>query len=500
MLGVSDTSLYKDTAVAHQIDLRTLLGTLDAGVIYPDTDVLVSGVAYRSDVVVPGDAFFAIRGFAHDGHRFAEEAASRGASVAIVEHTVDSLRVPQVLVPDSRRALALGSAAFFGHPSQRLDVVGITGTNGKTTTTYLLDSILRAAALTTGLIGTVETRVAGERRETARTTPESADLQRLLAEMVDSGVNNAAMEVSSHAIDLHRVDGIRFAVAAFTNLTQDHLDYHHTLEEYASVKRRLFEDFEVGARVVNIDDPLGAAMASDLDVEWTIGRLESATVRAVDERAHSAGTEFTLRTRDAGVPIRLPLAGAYNVSNALVAAGSALALGIDLGTVKVGLEAAPQVPGRLERIEAGQEYTVIVDYAHTPDSLEKALTAVGAITPGRVIVVFGCGGDRDPEKRPLMGRAAGSLADHVVVTTDNPRSEDPVGIILQVEDGLRDAGASWQVEIDRRQAIAAALGQAVAGDTVLIAGKGHENYQIFSDRTIHFDDREVAREEVQRAC
>ncbi len=489
-----------DVTVTHSTTMRSLLEVLEAPSPSGAADVPISGLAYRSDRVRPGDAFFAIRGFVHDGHAFAADAVSRGAAVLVVERALEGLSIPQVVVVNTRIALAIGAAAFFDQPSSALDVVGITGTNGKTTTTYLLDSILRADGRTTGLIGTVETRVAHERRPAGRTTPESADLQALLAEMRDRGVSGVAMEVSSHAIDLHRIDGIRFAAVAFTNLTQDHLDYHHTLEEYASVKRRLFEDFHAGTRVVNVDDALGAAMASELGVECTVGRAERADVRALDEHGDARGTAFTLRTPSGEARVRLPLAGAYNVSNSLVAAGCAVSLDVDLTTVVTGLETAPQVPGRLERVDAGQAFAIIVDYAHTPDSLEKAVAAVAAVTVGRVIVVFGCGGDRDPEKRPLMGRAAGRLADHVVVTTDNPRSEDPVGIILQIEDGLREMGASWQVEVDRRQAIAAAVSQAAPGDSVLIAGKGHEDYQIFADRTIHFDDREVAIEEVRRTC
>ena len=489
-----------DVTVTHSTTMRSLLEVLEAPSPSGAADVPISGLAYRSDRVRPGDAFFAIRGFVHDGHAFAADAVSRGAAVLVVERVLEGLSVPQVVVVNTRIALAIGAAAFFDQPSSALDVVGITGTNGKTTTTYLLDSILRADGRTTGLVGTVETRVADERRPAGRTTPESADLQALLAEMRDRGVNGVAMEVSSHAIDLHRIDGIRFAAVAFTNLTQDHLDYHHTLEEYASVKRRLFEDFHAGTRVVNVDDALGAAMASELGVECTVGRAERADVRALDEHGDARGTAFTLRTPSGEARVRLPLAGAYNVSNSLVAAGCAVSLGVDLTTVVTGLETAPQVPGRLERVDAGQAFAIIVDYAHTPDSLEKAVAAVKAVTLGRVIVVFGCGGDRDPEKRPLMGRAAGRLADHVVVTTDNPRSEDPVGIILQIEDGLRQTGASWQVEVDRRHAIAAAVSQAAPGDSILIAGKGHEDYQIFADRTIHFDDREVAMEEVRRRC
>lgn len=463
-------------------------------------DVGVTGVAYRSDAVVRGDLFVCVPGFAFDGHDFAADAVRRGAAALVVERPVEGVEVPQFLVVDTRRALAHVSAVFFGEPSKRLRVVGITGTNGKTTTTYLMDSILHAAGERTGLIGTIETRVGDERLPAVRTTPESSDLQALLARMVDEGVSAVSMEVSSHAIDLHRVDAVWFAVAAFTNLTQDHLDYHHTIEEYFSVKKRLFTDFGIGARVVNIDDPSGADMAREIDGCLTVGRSEAADVRAVGVQLSATGATFTLVVPRGSSTVNLPLAGAYNISNALVAAGCAVALGCDIGTIVAGLEATSQVPGRLERVQCGQEFAVVVDYAHTPDSLEKAIRAMREVTDGRVIVVFGCGGDRDPDKRPLMGRAAGENADFTIVTSDNPRSEDPVGIIVQIEDGLRGTGAVYEVEVDRRRAIARALAAAEPGDAVLIAGKGHEDYQIFADRTVHFDDREVACEESRARC
>ena len=463
-------------------------------------DVGVSGVSYNSKTTRPGDAFFCIRGFAHDGHDFAADAASKGAAALVVERELPGVHVPQFLVANSRVALALGSSAFYGEPSRSVDVVGLTGTNGKTTTAYLVDAIARKAGRRTGLIGTVETRVGDLALPSGRTTPESSDLQRLLAHMRDDGVSSVAMEVSSHAIDLHRVDGVRFAVAGFTNLTQDHLDYHHTLEEYFSVKRRLFTEFEVGRRVINIDDPLGEDIAREVEDVVTVGRSSKAMVRASDERLTALGARFVLETQAGSAEVSLPLAGAYNVSNALVAAGCGLALGIPLADVVAGLEAAQQVPGRIERIDCGQPFAVVVDYAHTPDSLEKATMAMRSVTDGRVIVVFGCGGDRDPEKRPLMGAAAGRSADVVIVTSDNPRSEDPVGIILQIEDGLRTSSAEYEVIVDRRHAIERAIAIARPGDSVLVAGKGHEDYQIFAERTIHFDDREVVRETLGARC
>lgn len=480
----------------NQRNIRELVGP-EAKPLSADATT-VTGIAYRSDSVLPGDAFFCISGFAHDGHDFAA-AAIRAGAVAVVAERALSVNVPLYVVPDTRSALARAAAALYRDPSASMQLVGITGTNGKTTTAYLLESIMRAAGKTTGLIGTVETLVAGERMVSARTTPESLDLQRLLSDMRGAGVGAAAMEVSSHAIDLHRVDSVRFAVAAFTNLTQDHLDFHHTIEEYASVKKRLFTDLDVEVGVINIDDPFGAGIVRDLTDPILVGRSATASIRALDEELDATGASFTLSTPEGNARLRLPLAGAYNVSNALVAAGCGLALGYGLDVVVHGLEAAPQVPGRLERIECGQPFSVIVDYAHTPDSLEKAIDAVRQVTDGRVIVVFGCGGDRDPDKRPMMGAAASRAADYAIVTSDNPRSEDPVGIILQVKDGMSANGAESEIEVDRRTAIARAIGIARKGDSVLIAGKGHEDYQIFADRTVHFDDREVARE-VLSAC
>ena len=463
-------------------------------------DTSVTGIAYRSDDVRPGDAFFCVPGGVHDGHDYASAAVAAGAAALVVEHLLPELDVPQYVVPSARHALALASAAFWGKPSTAMNVIGITGTNGKTTTTYLLDSILRAAGHETGVIGTVETRIGDTRLSASRTTPESSDLQMLLARMRDEGVSAVSMEVSSHAIDLGRVDGVTFAAVGFTNLTQDHLDYHHTLEEYAAVKKRLFTDFAAAAHVIDIDDSFGASMARGLDGAITVGRGESATVRATEESGTSGGSRFTLVTPQGSHVVRLPLAGAFNVSNALLAAGCALSMGIAFETVVSGLEAAPQVPGRMERVDAGQPFSVLVDYAHTPDSLDKAIHAVKRVTTGRTIVVFGCGGDRDPAKRELMGAVAGSGADVVVVTSDNPRSEDPATIVRQVVSGLEGSSAIHEVVLDRRGAIARAIALATPGDSVLIAGKGHEDYQIFADKTVHFDDREVAFEELTARC
>lgn len=461
----------------------------------------VSSVEYDSRAVVAGALFVCVKGFQADGHSFAERAVQAGARVLCVERVLPEVTVPQIIVPDTRKALAHIAARFYGEPSKQLSVVGITGTNGKTTTTYLLDSILQHAGQKTGVIGTVETRAGDKRVQASRTTPESAELQKILAAMVQEGVESVAMEVSSHAIDLHRIDDVTFGAVAFTNLTQDHLDYHRSMERYLAAKKRLFTDFETKARVIDIDNEVGLRLASELSADYditTVGRSEQALIRAINLEPQMHGTKFTLVTPRGNAPVELPLAGAYNIDNALVAAGCAYNLGVEPDVIARALSEAPQVPGRLERILVGQPFEVVVDYAHTPDSLEKALNAMRAVTDGKVIVVFGCGGDRDPGKRPIMGKVAGGCSDIAIVTSDNPRSEDAIAILLQVEDGLRASGGHFSTEIDRRHAIERACVLARPGDCVLIAGKGHEDYQIFAHHTIHFDDREVARESLKK--
>lgn len=479
-------------------DLRNLLS--DADVLVGES-VEVEGLAYDSRKVVPKDAFFCIPGLQSDGHDFAREAVSRGATALVVTRRLAELAdVPQIVVADARKALAVAAAALYGSPSRKLSIVGVTGTNGKTTTTYLVDSILRRSGLATGLIGTVETRIRENAIPAERTTPESLDLQRLLAQMSAEGVEAVAMEVSSHAIDLGRVDAVSFAVGAFTNLTQDHLDYHGSMEAYGAVKLRLFTELDVAQRVINIDDPVGVSFAEMVDDPLTVGTSAGAAIRATEVELMPDSSRFVLSTPSGQTPVTLPIAGSYNVSNALVAAGCAYALGIPLAEIATGLAHATQVPGRLERVSAGQDFSVFVDYAHTPDSLRQVLEAIKRVTQGRVIAVFGCGGDRDPAKRPLMGEAVSAVADHAIITSDNPRTEDPDAIIAQILPGMSVGGATYQVEVDRRQAIASALSMAGPDDSVLIAGKGHEDYQIFADRTVHFDDREVAFEELSARC
>jgi UDP-N-acetylmuramoyl-L-alanyl-D-glutamate--2,6-diaminopimelate ligase len=452
-------------------------------------DVEVADLAYDSRAVGPGTLFFCVPGFKIDGHDFAPRAVERGAAALVVERPLD-LGVPEVLVESAREAMAPAAAAFHGDPTARLDVVGITGTNGKTTTAFLVRALLQAAGRQTGLLGTVTSVIGGEERPVVRTTPEAIDLQRDFAEMVAGGDVACAMEVSSHALELHRADAIHWDVAVFTNLTQDHLDFHPTMEEYFLAKRRLFR---AGARtaVVNVDDSYGRRLAAELPDAVTFG-IESAdaAVRATDVEVTLTGSTF----RVGELELRSPLPGRFNVLNVLGALAAVRALGVPDDVTAGALPGAGRVPGRFEPVDAGQPFAVLVDYAHTPDSLENVLRAARDLAEARVIVVFGAGGDRDRGKRPLMGRAARELADRVVVTSDNPRSEEPEAIIAEILQGTGE-GPEVEALVDRREAIARAVEVADAGDVVVIAGKGHEQGQEFEDgRKIPFDDVTVARE------
>jgi UDP-N-acetylmuramoyl-L-alanyl-D-glutamate--2,6-diaminopimelate ligase len=458
-----------------------------------DAEVTVRDVAYRSSEVLPGALFFCVPGAITDGHRFASDANRAGAAVCVVEHWLD-ISCTQVLVPSTREAMGPVSAAFFGRPTDRITVVGVTGTNGKTTTTYLLESIFAAAGLTPGVIGTTGVRVAGRPEPFDRTTPEAPDLQRLLAGMADRGVAAVAIEASSHGLDQHRVDGTRFACAVFTNLSLDHLDYHGTMEEYYRAKARLFSPSLAERAAVNVDSPEGQRLAEATVIPTlTFGFDDDAILRARASELSSSG--LTLETD--GLIVTSRLRGAFNVYNCLGAIAAARQVEIEDEAIVRGIAALRGVPGRLEPVEAGQPFTVLVDYAHTPDSLENVLRAVRGFTPGRVLVVFGCGGDRDRGKRPLMGQAASSLADLTIVTSDNPRSEDPEAIIQQIVEGARREGGPFRAEVDRRAAIRLALSEAQPGDSVVIAGKGHETGQQFRDVSVPFDDRVVAAEEVR---
>jgi UDP-N-acetylmuramoyl-L-alanyl-D-glutamate--2,6-diaminopimelate ligase len=456
-----------------------------------DATVVVREVGFDSRAVEAGALFFCVPGTTTDGHDHAPEAVGAGAAALVVERWLD-LDVSQVRVPSVRDAMGPMSAVVFDDPSRSLTMVGVTGTNGKTTVLHLLDSVLRAAGHRTGAIGTVGTHVDGEPVAFARTTPEAPDLIRLLARMRDSGITAVAMEVSSHALDLGRVGGLRFEAGVFTNVSQDHLDHHGTMERYFAAKASLFTPERIDHAVVNVDDPWGRRL---LDVEvpvTTYGLATTADIRGEDVRATVTGLTF----RVGNLELTSPLRGAFNASNCLAAIAASRVLGIDDGSVREGLATAGQVPGRMEPIDGGQRFLAVVDYAHTPDSIRTVLAAARPLATGRVIVVFGCGGDRDRAKRSPMGAAATEGADLTVITTDNPRSEDPSAIIAEVERGAAAGGGTYVVEPDRRAAIRLALREARAGDVVVVAGRGHEPTQDVGGEFVPFDDRVVVREEL----
>ena len=483
-----------------------LFGGIDCTVLgNPDDEV--TGIAYRSDKVQPGNAFFCIVGLKSDGHSFAQDAIDHGAKVIVCERKVylaDATDVTEVVVSDTRKAMAQVAANYYDNPSQAFSLVGITGTNGKTTTTYLVEHIAKRCGKRTGVIGTVGIVVDGKKEHAEHTTPESPDLQATFAKMRDAHVDTVAMEVSSHALDLLRTWGTAFAVTAFTNLTQDHLDYHHTFEAYFEAKARLFSKEYPAKRVVSIDDKWGKELlrrcsAADENV-ISVGWDQTAQIHPVNVDYEPTHTSVELDVRGSRVKFDYPLVGRFNVSNVMTAFAIGMQLGFSQAGIIAALEEAPQVPGRLERVSADHNggVSVFVDYAHTPDALQKAMASIQNITKGRTIVVFGCGGDRDATKRSIMGRIALG-ADYAVVTSDNPRTEDPLAIINDIVSGMGEGTDHFEIEPDRRLAIAAAMRHAQPGDSILIAGKGHEDYQLVGDKVLSFDDRVVAAEELERA-
>ncbi len=462
----------------------------------PAQGPLVTGLDVDSRTIVPGVVYLAVRGSQADGHRFVGDAVGRGAAAVVVENPQQAA-VPEIVVRDGRRAALVLGSAWYGHPARRLSLIGVTGTNGKTTTTGLLRHLLNADG-TAGSIGTVGAfdgrGEAVPSTAGSLTTPGPIDLQRTLAELVTRGVTHVTMETSSHSLDQGRLDGLSFDAALFTNLTRDHLDYHGTMDAYLAAKLKLSTLLTPGGvEVVNLDDNAWRAIAPRTP-RVTFGLHPAADVRATEVAMSAAGSRFCLSGRFGVTEIRLPLLGDFNVANALAAAACALALGRPLGEVAERLAGAPQVPGRMERI-SDVPCVVLRDYAHTPDALERALASLRPLTPGRLIVVFGCGGDRDRGKRPLMGAIAGRLADLAIVTSDNPRTEDPEAILDDIEQGM--AGSPHQRIVDRLEAIHAALREGRKGDTILLAGKGHEDYQILGTRKVDFDEREIVQRAVQ---
>ncbi len=480
------------------IDLETLSRAVGSSATVNRAPVQVTDLAYDAHLVTPGTLFACVPGRRADGHDFAPDAVERGAAALLVERPLD-LPVPQLVVADARLAMALAADVFFGRPTRELEVAGVTGTNGKTTTAFLLYAILAAEGRRPGLLGTVEMRIGGERRAVTRTTPEAIDLQRTFREMLDAGDRSCAMEASSHASELKRLVGTRFRALVFTNLSQDHLDFHGTLEAYYEAKRRLFTEPDVDGNrppaVVNVGDAHGRQLAQELrglDVRvLTFGLAGDADVRPEALELTPSATSF----RAAGLAVRPRLRGRFNVENVLAAIAASRLLEIEDDAIVRGIEHVAGVPGRFETVDAGQPFAVLVDYAHTPEALENVLAEARRLTAGRLICVFGCGGDRDRAKRSLMGEVVSRLADRAIVTSDNPRSEEPLAIIEEILAGMSgDEG----VEPDRAAAIARAIGEADDGDVVVIAGKGHEQGQELRDRTIPFDDREVARDALRR--
>src|SRR5215510_9514816 len=472
----------------NDVPVSVLLESLPERRLVGEPPTVVRGLTADSRRVEAGDCFVAVPGFKQDARRFVPDAVARGARLVVTEgDALGGLNVAQVLVPSARRALARLAGAFYGHPSTALTLVGITGTNGKTTTSYLVDALLRAQGLSTGIIGTIQYVVGAQTRPANQTPPEALEIEAMLAEMRAAGVGGVAMEVSSHALALSRVDELQFDVAVFTNLTQDHLDFHGTLEEYRGAKRKLFELLAASPKprrtaVVNADDPSGPEMVRGLDLPvLAFGLGAGATVRAIEHVSGLDGIRMTVETPRGRLTLASPLIGEHNVMNLLGAIGAGLALGLEPAAIAGALAPVTTVPGRFEQVQAGQPFLVVVDYAHTPDALERVLATARKITPGRLAVVFGCGGDRDRTKRPIMGEIAARLTDRAWVTSDNPRSESPQAILDEIVTGLRRVAGAEQryvTEVDRRLAIDGALGWARPGDTVVIAGKGHETYQM----------------------
>src|SRR3989449_1261301 len=486
------------------MQLKTLLAATPVRQVIGPLDRPVENIAYDSRRVQRNTLFVALRGEKTDGHEFIGHAISKGASVIVAEREEKDPRITCVVVENTRSALADLSATFYGFPAKRLRLAAVTGTNGKTTTTFLIKHICEKAGLRCGLIGTVRYEIGERVLPAIRTTPESLDLQDLFAQIANAGCRAAAVEVSSHALAQERTRGLEWDVAVFTNLTQDHLDFHGTMERYFESKMKLFNQLaqqqkkRKAVAVVNIDDRYGEQLRNKIDKRISVvtyGMGARADFRASNYRMEFGGTSYQLDARGKSYLVRVPLIGRFNVANSLAALAAANALGVGLREAVLSLAKSPQVPGRLEMVPAKRQFQVFVDYAHTPDALLNVLKTLRELGPRRLIVVFGCGGNRDREKRPLMGQVVDQNADYAVITSDNPRKEDPDKIIAEVEKGFR--GNHFEKITDRAQAISRAIEIAQPRDIVLIAGKGHENYQEFADHTVPFEDIQVARRAVE---
>jgi UDP-N-acetylmuramoyl-L-alanyl-D-glutamate--2,6-diaminopimelate ligase len=457
-------------------------------------DISISGIHYDSRQVTPGSLFFCIEGYNVDGHDYAAMAVEKGAVAVLLRKDIQLPEgITKVFVSDTRKCMGFFSSNFYGNPTENLILFGITGTNGKTTTTYMIKSILEQAGKKTGLIGTI-TNLIGERMIPAEhTTPESPDLQKLLHEMVEEKVDAAVMEVSSHSLELSRVAGCKFQVGIFTNLTQDHLDFHGTLENYRNAKAKLFEQSKLA--IINVDDESGRIILGDLECpSFTYGIYKPADIFARDIEIMAEGVSFNLHILGGKISINLQIPGIFSVYNALAAASACYAAGVSLKDIQLGLEAIRGVSGRFELLDTNTDYSVIIDYAHTPDGLKNILTTARDLTDGRLVTLFGCGGDRDSAKRPLMGEVCGEYSDFCIVTSDNPRNEEPMDIIKDILPGLNKTDCPYEVIVDRREAIRYALDNARPGDVIILAGKGHETYQLLKGQTLPFDEKQIVAE------
>jgi UDP-N-acetylmuramoyl-L-alanyl-D-glutamate--2,6-diaminopimelate ligase len=480
------------------MQLADLIQQLSAKKIHGSLDREITGVRYDSRRVVPGNLFVAVRGASVDGHSFIEQAIDKGAAAVVGEQAALSQRATTIVVPDSREALAQLAATFFGFPSRKLNLIGVTGTNGKSTTTFLIKHLLERANQSTGLIGTVQYQVGERVLPAQRTTPESLDLQEILSQCVEVGCRNVVIEVSSHALSQGRSNEIEFDVGVFTNLTRDHLDFHRGMKEYFEAKSRLFQGLKRNrkkdpAAVINIDDPYGQQLVGRFGRDLrtiTYGMGARAEFRASNFKIEMNGTSYQLDAKEKSYLVRLPLIGRFNIYNSLAALATAHAVGVDLRNSVLALAKAPQIPGRLEAVPAKRQFQVFVDYAHTDDALLNVAKTCRSLNPNRLILVFGCGGNRDKTKRPLMGAVADQYADYAIITSDNPRKEDPEAIVHDIEAGFQRR--NYEKIVDRKEAIGRAIAMAQPRDIVLIAGKGHEKYQEFADHTVPFDDVEIA--------
>lgn len=478
--------------------LKDIMSGVDIKIINGNTDININSMTIDSRKACEGVLFIAMVGMTVDGHKFIPSAYEKGSRAVLIEHSIDNIPedLTVIQVDNARDALAVMAGNFYNHPSRSLNMIGVTGTNGKTSTTYFIESVLNHINRKTAVIGTVEIRIGGKKREidfATSTTPDTIELNQMLRIMADESCNDVVMEVSSHSLELKKVKGIDFNVGVFTNLTQDHLDFHKTMENYCKAKAKLFKMCKHG--VINADDPWADKIAEGATcniMTYSIDKpsdLQAKNIEYLMDRVH-----FTVNINGSDVRFELKVPGRFSVYNALAAIGAMLSMGIDIENIKEGINNIKGVPGRIQNIPNAKGFNVIVDYAHTPDGLENIINAVREFTKGRIITVFGCGGDRDKTKRPIMGKIVAELSDIAVVTSDNPRSEEPNSILKEIEVGVKPITDKYEMIVDRKEAIKRAIEIAEKGDSVIIAGKGHENYQILGDKTIHFDDAEVAKE------